>query len=177
MRIEADSVLRYPRDAVFAAYRDDIAAFVEFLPNVRSIEVVDRRVDGPVVHLHNVWHGSAELPANLAQRFEERFLSWDDHATWDQRTWSCEWTIEPHAFEEAVRCRGRSDFIDLGGERTRLEMTGELAIELDRVRGVPSFLAGSLGRTAEAFLVRQITANLAAVSDALAAYLREDTVA
>jgi hypothetical protein len=177
MRIEADSVLHHPREAVFTAYRDEITAFVEYLPNVRSIEVVERSEQGPVVRLHNLWHGGTELPANLAHKLEERFLSWDDYAVWDRDSWSCEWTIEPVAMREAVRCRGRSDFIDLGGGRTRLEMTGELSIELDRVRGVPSFLAGSLGRTAESFFVRHITANLGSVSDALAAYLREDTVA
>ena len=86
-------------------------------------------------------------------------------------------TIEPHAFRDAVRCRGKNTFVDLGGGRTRLEISGELSIGLERVPGVPSFLAGSLARTAESFLVRQIAANLASVSDALAAYLREDTVA
>lgn len=177
MRIEADSVLRYPRDAVFATYRDDISAFVEFLPNVRSIEVLERSAQGSIVTLHNVWHGSTELPAKLGSALEARFLSWDDYAVWNEETWSAEWTIQPRSFRESVQCTGRSEFIDLGGGRTRLEMTGELKIQLDRVKGMPSFLAGSLGRSAEAFLVRQITANLASVSDALAAYLSEDTVA
>ncbi|HJL19815.1 MAG TPA: hypothetical protein RMH99_29395 [Sandaracinaceae bacterium LLY-WYZ-13_1] len=177
MRIEADAVLRHPREAVFTAYRDDLPAFVEFLPNVRAIEVLERREEGGVVHLHNRMHGATELPAPLAQRLEERFLSWDDRARWDRSEWSCRWRISTHAFESAVRCTGRSDFIDLGGDRTRLEIGGELSIELGEVKAVPAFLAGSLGRTAERFLVRQISANLAAVADALAAYLREDTVA
>lgn len=170
-------MLRHPLDAVFTTYRDDIAAFVEYLPNVRKIEILERVEEGPIVRLHNRWHGSTELPAPLAQRLEERFLSWDDYAVWDARTSVCEWTIQPHSFRDAVRCRGKNTFVDLGGGRTRLEISGELSIELERVPGVPSFLAGSLARTAESFLVRQIAANLASVSDALAAYLHEDTVA
>lgn len=178
MRIEVDSVLRHPRAAVFAAYRDDIGALSEYMPNVRRIEVVERVADGALVRLYNTWHGAVEMPANLAHKLEERFLSWDDHAVWNASTWSCEWTIEPHALREAVRCKGRIDFIELGaGGKTRIELSGELTFELERVRAVPSFLAGSLGRTAESFLVRAITANLVAVNDALAAYLREDTVA
>ncbi len=176
MRIEADSVLRHPREAVFRAFRDDLTAFVEYLPSVRRIEIVERIEDGPIVRLHNLWHGGAELPEGLADRLDDRFLSWDDHAVWDTRTFSCEWSIVPHALRGAVRCQGRNDFIDLGGTRTRLEITGELAIVLERVR-VPSFLAGSLARRAESFLARQITTNLASVSDALAAYLNQDTVA
>src|SRR5687768_17321438 len=98
MRIEADSVLRYPRDAVWTAYRDDLAAFIEFLPNVRHIEVHEREELGSgVVRLRNTWYGSTELPASLASKLEERFLSWEDCAIWDSRTFSCEWTIEPHA--------------------------------------------------------------------------------
>jgi hypothetical protein len=175
MKIEADSVLRHPREAVFTAYRDDIAAFVAYLPNVRRIDVLDRKEDGPIVTLHKRWHGSTELPAALSAKLEERFLSWDDFETWDRRTWTCDWIIEPHSFRDTVRCRGRNSFIELGGPRTRLEISGELSIELERV--MPAFLAGSLARTAEGFLVRQIAANLTSVSDALAAYLLEDTVA
>jgi hypothetical protein len=177
MRIEADSVLRHPREAVFAAYRDDIGALIEYLPNVRRIEEAARSEDGHVVRMHKVWHGATELPANLSAKLEERFLSWDDHAVWDGSRWSCEWTIHPHALREAVRCAGHIDFIDLGSGRTRIEMAGDIAIELERVKGVPAFLAGSLARTAESFLVRTISANLVSVNDALAAYLREDTVA
>ncbi|GAB5549078.1 MAG: hypothetical protein RLO52_23595 [Sandaracinaceae bacterium] len=177
MRIEADSVLRHSRDAVFAAYRDDLPAFVEFLPNVRSIEVIERQGQGDIVHLHNVWHGATELPTSLASALEARVLSWDDHAAWDEAGYTCDWVIEPHAFRNAVRCRGQTTFIDLDEGRTRIEMNGELSIDLERVRAIPTFLAGSLARTAEAFLLRQLTANLASVSDALANYLREDTLA
>jgi hypothetical protein len=175
MRIEADSVLRHRRDAVFEAYRDDLGLLAGQLPNVRRVELVGRTEDGPIVRLDKVWHGAVELPANLSGLLEQRFLSWDDHAVWDRSTFACDWVIEPHVLREAVRCHGRTEFIDLDGERTRIELTGELTIDLEKVR-VPSFLAGSLARTAERFLVRTVLANLESVSDALDAYLRADTV-
>lgn len=176
MRIQADSLLRHRRDAVFEAYRDGLGALVAHLPNVRSVELIDRQVDGPVVRVHKLWHGALELPANLSTKLDQRFLSWDDRATWDPRTWSCEWVIEPHILREAVVCRGRTDFVDLDGARTRIELTGDLQIELAKVRGVPSFLAASLARTAERFLVRAVLSNLESVSEALEATLREDTL-
>lgn len=176
MRIEADSVLHHPRGRVFAAYRDEIHAFVGYLPNVRAIEVIERTEDGSTVRLHNIWRGGIELPEKLSRALQTSFFSWDDRAVWDAERFTCTWVIEPHAFEGAVKCEGRSEFVALGEDRTRLEMTGDLSLDLERVRGVPSFVAGSLGRTAEAFLLRQITANLAAVSDALAAYLGGDTL-
>ncbi len=170
MRIEADSVLRHPRPEVFVAYRDDIQEVVDFMPNVRAIEVLERQEDGPQVRLHNIWRGGIKLPEKLSSALSTSFFSWDDRAFWDESSWSCEWTIVPLAFEGAVTCEGRCQFVDLGGDRTRLEMTGELSIHLGRIK-VPAFLAGSLGRKSEAFLIRQITANFAAVSDGLAAYL------
>ena len=54
MRIEADSVLPFSRDAVFKAYRDDLPKVVEFLPNVREIECKKRETAGPVTTLFNV---------------------------------------------------------------------------------------------------------------------------
>lgn len=176
MQIELDSVLPYPREVVFAAYRDDITAFVEHLSNVRSIEVLSREEEGPIVRLHNRWHGETELPDALSARLEERFLSWDDHAVWDADALTCSFTIEPRSFRKTVRCTGRCDFIALDDNRTRLDMTGELSIEFDSVRGIPSFLAGSIGRTAEAFLIRQLTTNLEGVGRAIDAYLGADTV-
>ena len=59
----------------------------------------------------------------------------------------------------------------------RRHLLGELSIDLERVRGLPNFVAGSLSRAVEGLLARQLTANLASVSDALTAFLREDTVA
>lgn len=174
MRIEADSVLRHPREAVFVAYRDALPELVGQLPNVRRVELVKRTEDGPVVSRHLRWHGAVELPSALAN-LGERFLSWDDHAIWDHRSFSCQWRIEPHVLREAVVCHGRTELVDLDGERTRIELTGELSIELERVR-VPSFLAESLARTAERFLVRTILVNLDGVSATLDAYLREDTI-
>ena len=67
MRIEADSVLPFSRDAVFKAYRDDLPKVVEFLPNVREIECKKREEAGPVTTLFNVWHGGgATISCNVA---------------------------------------------------------------------------------------------------------------
>ena len=73
-------------------------------------------------------------------------------------------------------CEGRTQFVAIGAERTRLEMTGELSIDRARLRALPRFLAGGLARTAEAFLMRQIATNLTATCDALATYLGSDTL-
>jgi len=177
VRIEADSILPYSRDVVFRAYRDDLPKVVEFLPNVRSIEVKQRDEAGPVTTLFNVWHGGGEVPAAARALLDEKALSWDDHAIWDESKHQCDWTIHTHAFTDAVTSKGQTKLIELppagasGGERTRIELRGEFAIDLKKVRGIPSFLAGSVGKAVEGFLSKQITANLTSTTDALSRYL------
>lgn len=172
MRIEADSVIPFSREVVYRAYRDELPALVPHLPNVRAVEVEERREEDDVVHLVNVWHGGGDIPAPVRKVLDQSMLSWHDYATWDQQDWTTDWRIETHSFREAVRCSGHNRFIELDGGRTRLEIQGEMNIDLKRVRGVPSFLAGSIGKTVEAFIVKQVTANLTSISDGLTRYLK-----
>lgn len=172
MKIEADSVLPFSRERVFRAYRDELPDFTAYLPNVRAIEVKSRKEQGPIVELHNVWHGGGDIPGPVVKILGDSKLSWDDFAKWNETEHFVEWNIRTHVFTEAVTCGGRNTFIDLGGDRTRLEIQGDISIDVKKVKGVPSFLAGSIGKTVENFLVKQITANLTSVSDALTRYLQ-----
>lgn len=172
MRIEADSVLPFSRERVFRAYRDELPDFTAYLPNVRAIEVKSRQDEGARTKLHNVWHGGGDIPAPVVKLVGDSSLSWDDFATWDQDAWTVEWNIRTSVFTEAVTCGGKNTFIELGADRTRLEIVGDISIDVKKVKGVPSFLAGSIGKTVENFLVKQITANLTSVSDALTRYLQ-----
>jgi hypothetical protein len=172
VRIEADSVLPFPRERVYRAYRDELPQFTSYLPNVRTIDVLSREEQGATTKLHNVWHGGGDIPGPLVKLLGDSKLSWDDYATWHHDEWTVEWKIRTSVFTEAVTCGGKNTFIDLGPDRTRLEIQGDISIDVKKVKGVPSFLAGSIGKTAENFLVKQITANLTSVSDALTRYLQ-----
>ena len=173
MRIEADAVIPFERELVFRTYRDEMPRFVEYFPNVRSIVVREREDTDGVIRLLNEWSGGGEIPDAVRSFVPDDLLTWDDHATWDPEAWECRWQIETHAFREAVSCSGRSRFIELDGGRTRMEMIGEIGIDLKRVKHVPDLIAGSVGRKVEQFLVRGITTNLTAVSDALTRYLQD----
>ena len=172
MRIEADSVVPFPRPRVFAAYRDDMRDFVKLLPNLRGIEMKEREEKEPgVTRILNVWHGGGDIPAAVRGVMGDKALSWDDYALWREPDWYVEWNIKPHVLTEAVKCGGKTSFVELGGGRTRMEIRGDISIDLKKVRGVPSFLAGSIGRAVEQFLVRAITPNLTGVADALTKHL------
>ena len=175
MRIEADAVIPFPREVVFRTYRDEMPKFAPYLPNVRSIAVESRSEEGPLIRIVNVWRGGGELPAGIRDLFPESFLAWRDHARWDGDRWECDWEIRPDFLGDAVACEGKNRFIELDADRTRLEMTGQIEIDLTRLKGVPDLLAGPLGGKAEQFIVRQITVTPPPPPDALTRYLQAST--
>ena len=172
MELSADVTLPFPREAVFAAYRDKLAELSTYLPNVRGIEVKSRKDDGAVVELVNEWHGGGEIPKAARAFLSEAMLSFTDYASWNESEHTCEWRIETHAFTEAVSCSGRNRFV-AEGEHTRLEIRGTLSIDAKKVKGVPSFLAGKVSKTIEDFLGARIQPNLVEVSEGVGKYLAD----
>lgn len=170
MQLRADAKLPFSRPEVFAAYRDKLVDLLPFLPNVRKIDVKSRDESGTIVKLLNVWHGGGEIPAAARAVLSESMLSWDDHATWNEEDFTCGWVIKTHAFTEAVKCEGKNRFVEEGGS-TVLEIRGVLEIDAKKIRGVPGFLAGKVGRTVEEFLVGKIQPNLVETVKGLQKYL------
>ena len=172
MKLEADAVIPFPRDVVFAAYRDDLVKLLPWLPNVRGIEVKSRTEDGPITKLVNVWRGGGEIPAAARAFLSEAMLSWDDHATWNADAWTTDWRIETHAFSEAVSCSGRNRFFEKDGG-TVLEIRGELVIDAKKIKGVPGLLAGKVSKIVEEMLASKIRPNLVETGRGLTSYLKE----
>ncbi|MBV9947850.1 MAG: hypothetical protein JOZ69_13435 [Myxococcales bacterium] len=171
MELHADASIPFPRDVVFATYRDHIAELVPFLPNVRSIQVRSRSDDGAVATMVNDWHGGGDIPGAVRAIVGDAMLSWTDHARWDATTFRCDWRTETQAFAEALQCSGVNEFLEDGPGKTRLLVRGTLQVDAKKVRGVPGFLAGKVGRTIEEFLGSRINVNLAETGKALTRYL------
>jgi hypothetical protein len=172
MEIRADARLPFPREVVFATYRDEITNLLSYLPNVRSIEVTSRKDLGSVVELVNEWKGGGDIPAAIRAVLSESVLAWTDFATWRGDDFRCEWRTQTHAFADAVTCGGTNIFV-AEGDKTLLEIRGKLAIDAKKIRGVPSFIAGKIGRSVEEFLVAKIQSNLVETSKGLAKYLED----
>lgn len=173
MHLSADATLAFPRPVVFAAYRDHLVDLVEFLPNIRRIEVKTRKDDGKRTELLNEWHGGGEIPAAARAFLSESMLSWSDYASWNEDDWTCSWRIETHAFTEAVRCAGKNQFVEVDG-KTRLEIRGDLVIDGSKLKGVPKLFSGKVASAVEDILVKKITPNLLSVSDGLRQYLEQN---
>lgn len=173
MQLEADAVLPFPRDLVFEAYRESLPELVEYLPNIRRIEVKERKEEGALVELVNEWHGGGEIPSAARMVLSDAMMSWTDYATWNGQEYTCAWRIETHSFTEAVSCSGKNRFIELSDSETRLEIRGSLEIDPAKVKGVPALLRGKVAKTVEDFLGKKITPNLIEVSDGLTRYLEK----
>jgi len=173
MDLSADARIPFPRETVFAAYRDDVVELVPYLTNVQAIEVKSRQERGHLVEFVNEWHGGGELPAAVRAFVSEAMLSWTDYATWDAKSFSCDWRIETHAFRDAVRAVGQNRFLEDGPDKTLLEIRGSFEVDARKIRGVPRFLAGAVGRTVEEFMVGKIQSNLVETAKSLTRYLEE----
>jgi hypothetical protein len=160
MRLAAEVRLPVPRPLAFAAYRDEITRVLEFLPNVRTVEVKLRKEEGAIVHQMREWHGGGEVPAAVRGIITQSMLGWTDHVSWDVITFCSDWRIESHAFPEGVHCRGRATFLEEPNGATLVEMRGVVDVDARRLPGIPGYLAAPVGRSVEEFLVGRIRANL-----------------
>jgi hypothetical protein len=161
MKLATSVRLPFPRDAVFAAYRDSMVRILEFLPNVRVVEPRSREVNGAVVASSSEWHGGGEVPAAVRGIVAESMLAWTDHSSWNGDSYVCDWRAESHSFADGIRCQGRTTFVEEPEGATRLEVHGAVEVDARRLPGVPSFLARSVARHVEEFLVGRIQTNLA----------------
>jgi hypothetical protein len=173
MDLRADARIPFPRTVVFAAYRDHIADLLPYLPNVKSIEVKSRRDAGPVIEIVSMWHGGGDIPGAVRAVLGDS-LAWTDHAAWNSDGLFCDWRSETHAFTDALRCAGRNAFVEDGPDRTLLEVRGSIEVDAKKIRGVPGFLAGKVGRTIEEFLGGKIQMNVVETTKGLARYLEQN---
>lgn len=172
MKLTAESVLPFPRELVYRAYRDRLVELVPFLPNVRAIEIKSRKDEPPVATLVNEWHGGGDIPAAVRTVLSEKMLSWLDYARWDESKWTCEWRMETNSFPGALDARGTNRFLERDG-KTTLIVDGDLTID-GRKLPVPRLLGGTVAAAAEKFLVAVVRPNLVETAKALTRFLEAE---
>jgi hypothetical protein len=171
MELRSDTRIPFPPEVVFAVCRDEMARLKPYLPSIRSIEVSARRENGPVVDNVIEWRAGADIPRPLRALLSESIMSWTDHATWNADTLTCDWRTQMHAFTDAITCGARDRFLSDGQGGTLLEIRGALEVDGKKLKGVPGFVAGQVGRAMEEFLVGKIQADLVKTGQGLARYL------
>jgi hypothetical protein len=170
MIISVDTHLTFPRELVFATYRDRIVELVSYMPNVLSIEVKSRDEKDGTVCCVNEWHGGGEIPLAARAVLSEGLLSWTEYTIWHEADFTLEWRIEPHAFTQAVYCSGKNRFLEQN-QSTLIENRGKLTINPEKIHGVPKIFRRQLAHLAEEFLGKQIEPNLEQMSEGVQHYL------
>jgi hypothetical protein len=175
MEIRTDVTLPYARERVFATYRDRLAELLEFLPNIRKLEVRSRDDRGAgEVHLVNEWMGGGEIPSVARSFLQESMLGWTDHATWKLAAWICEWRTEVHAFPGALACSGANTFVEVSPDETRIEFRGQLTCDSAKIPGVPRLLSKSINAAVEKLFVGKIAENLAGAGEGIGKLLARE---
>jgi len=173
MRIHTDTLIHHPLERVYAAYRDELPALAEYIPDIREIVVEKREERDGGVDIHNVWVAEREVPVYARAFLKPEMLRWDDYADWRDQETLVNWRIATRVFTDAVECAGTNSFVAEGEGATRLTLEGDLAIDLRHIPGVPRLLAGGLRPKVEGFIVSLITPNLERVNASLQRYLDE----
>ena len=133
-------VLKRSPQELWTILRDhlpDVAAQIADIDEIRQIE---RTVDGnDIVHIVNKWRVRQQVPAVIRSILKTSELSWIDRNSWDARTLTCTWTIEPNILTKYIACSGRTTFVAaMAGQGSRVTLAGELDLK-------PGMLGGSLG--------------------------------
>jgi hypothetical protein len=170
MEIRSESRIKYPRDQVYRAYRDRLPEIAKYIPDIREIVVKARDETPAGPKLHNEWIADREVPSFAQAILKPEQLRWDDLAEWHDDEHYVAWTLKTRAFTDAVRCSGRNTFLE-DGAGTRVLLTGDLAIDLKEIPGVPSFLAKRLAPQVEKFIVSLVTPNLERVNASIERFL------
>lgn len=171
MKLDVSTELNHPPEKVFEIYRDKLPELVSYLPNVKSIEVKERKENGDSIFLLNRWKGGGDIPAVAKSFISEKLLEWDDHATWDAKALTCKWKTVADALKDALTSEGENFFEALPNGKTRFRVVGEVKVDGKKVPGVPRLLSGAVGTAIETFLGATLKPNLLAVAKGVEKYL------
>lgn len=166
MEFRISQLLPHPLDAVYSTYRDRLPELALDLPNVDGVDVLERHQLPEGMRLVNRWRVSAAVPRAARPFFKADRLSYLDHAAWTDREFRVDWRFEVGLFPEAVDCQGTHYFSAREDGGTEVLFTGDVRIDMARVRGVPRFLH-RLHNKVEGYLLRQLQPNLLAIGDAV----------
>ena len=170
MKINSESRINHPLDAVYVAYRDELPGIAGYIPDIKEIQVKSRAPSDTGVSIHNLWIADRDLPRMMKGVIKPEMMQWDDFAEWNDGEHYVAWRLVIPAFKSQVRCEGRNSFFADGGG-TRVVLTGDLNIRLENVPGMPKFMAKKMAPKIEEFIVKLITPNLKLVNESLGAFL------
>ena len=171
MQVSIKSPIPFPIQDVYAAMRDHMPELAQFMPNIDSIEVKERRVEGDILHIVNRWNpADTEVPSVAKSFIDPKTTYWLDYATWKGEEKSCSWNLKMGFMPDRIKCTGSTSFVALNENNTEMRIEGTLTLNL---RGlVPRLFLNKATRGVEKFVGRLVEPNFQKTAQALTDYLR-----
>ena len=159
-------VLKRPRQELWNIMRDHLTALIGSLDDIERVEQIERQDDNDgVVHIVNRWRAYQHPAVRSILQIDE--LIWLDRNRWDSRNWTCTWIIEPAFLSDQITCSGQTSFAEaMGGQGTRVIVTGEFDLKPEALVSVQPIAAGLIESAVGSIIPR----NLRAIAEAAASF-------
>lgn len=158
MRFENEQEIGGPVGAVARIYTEP--RFYELLgelPRLGRPEVLERREDGPTVHLAVRFRFTGTLSPAVTRVVDPAKLSWVEESVHDLERFRVAFRMNPDHYADRLRSEGAVRYEPAGDGMTRRLTEGELAVK------VPLLLGGSMtGGAVEGAIVSGLREHLAA---------------
>lgn len=171
MDFQVEERVKYNLDLVFSTIRDKLPELVPYLPNVKKIEVLDRKKTKDTVILTNKWYADFSIPKAVQKIIKIEEVTWVDYAKWNEKEHTCEWRIEPVFFKEYVDVKGVNYYSEENKE-TIIKLTGEINIDVSKHPLVPRLLAGVVNREITGIVINGIKPNLVSLVEGVRKFLK-----
>jgi hypothetical protein len=165
-------VLRRPHEELWSIMRDHLVDIAPQIADIKEVRPLERHEDADgVVRIVNQWYVRQQVPAAIRSILKSGDLGWIDRNTWDAKSFTCSWTIEPTFLTEYIACSGQTTFASaMAGQGARVTFEGGLDVK-------PGLLGDSFGSIAnlvsgflESIVTTVIPRNLRGVVEAAAAF-------
>lgn len=174
MIIKSRDRLPYPVLGVYTIVRDHQADLVPYMPDVKAVEVVEKKeLEGNQIELVNHWHGATEIPSLIKKFIKPEMMSWKDFAHWYDDELYVSWRLETFYLKELFTCKGKTSFIEIAENETEMAIEAELVVNAKIIPGLPSFLAKKISPQVETFIAKLISPNLNNLAKGVLSYLND----
>lgn len=146
MHFEYSLKTKLPIDIVYQTLRDNLCDLTPYLPNVKKIELLERKETEDRVYILNKWYGGDILPHSISQFIKLGEIAWLDRGEWSKNEYVCNWSYEPYIFQNQINAHGRNIY-STDGEYTTIKFTGDIYINLEQypfVIVVPTIIRGKI---------------------------------
>jgi hypothetical protein len=169
-------VVKRPHAVLWSVMRDRLPDMAPQIADIEDIRQLERSTDADgVVHIVNRWRVRHQVPPMIRSVLKSDGLSWIDRNTWDARTFTCDWTIEPEFLTEHINCSGRTTFAPaMAGQGARVTFEGGFYLQPGLFGGLPGGIERLAAGFVESIVTTIIPRNLRGVVEAAAAYEPRD---